>query len=116
LEELDSGIEVNQSPNLSYFLGNRYIRAVDSDQWTAAISYKLTSKYSVAAAESYDFALGQNVLTEVSLVREIPRFYVGITLAYNADTASSAAMVSIWPAGFPQAGITHQQVLQAVEP
>ncbi|MGC8625341.1 MAG: LPS assembly protein LptD [Phycisphaerae bacterium] len=116
LEELDSGVEVNQSPNLSYFLGNRYIRAVDSDQWTAAISYKLTSKYSIAAAESYDFALGQNVLSEVSLVREIPRFFVGITLAYNADTASSAAMVSIWPAGFPQAGITHQQALQAVEP
>ncbi|MDA8378146.1 MAG: LPS assembly protein LptD [Planctomycetia bacterium] len=116
LEELDSGVEVNQTPNLSYFLGNRYIRAVDSDQWTAAISYKLTSKYSIAAAESYDFALGQNVLSEVSLVREIPRFFVGITLAYNADTASSAAMVSIWPAGFPQAGITHQQALEAVEP
>jgi hypothetical protein len=116
LEQLDSGVEVNQSPNLSYFLGNRYIRAVDSDQWTAAISYKLTRKYTVAASESYDFALNHNVMTEFTLVREIPRFYVGITLAYNADTASTAAMVSLWPAGFPQAGITNQQALQTIAP
>jgi len=116
LEELDSGIEVNQSPNLSYFLGNRYIRAVNSDQWTAAISYKLTHKYTVAASESYDFALNHNVMTEFTLVREIPRFYVGITLAYNADTASTAAMLSLWPAGFPQAGVTNQQALQTIAP
>ena len=116
LEELDSGVEVNQSPNLSYFLGNRYIRAVDSDLWTAAISYKLTRKYTIAASESYDFALNHNVMTDFTLVREIPRFYVGITLAYNADTASTAAMVSLWPAGFPQAGITNQQALQTIAP
>ena len=116
LEQLDSGVEVNQSPNLSYFLGNRYIRAVDSDQWTAAISYKLTHKYTIAAAETYDFALNHNVMTEFTLVREIPRFYVGITLAYNADTATTAAMVSLWPAGFPQAGITNQQALQTIAP
>ncbi len=116
LEQLDSGVEVNQSPNLSYFLGNRYIRAVDSDQWTAAISYKLTRKYTIAASESYDFALNHNVATDFTLVREIPRFYVGITLAYNADTATTAAMVSLWPAGFPQAGITNQQALQTIAP
>jgi hypothetical protein len=116
LEQLDTGVEVDQSPNLSYFLGNRYIRAVDSDQWTAAISYKLTRKYTVAASESYDFALNHNVTTEFTIVREIPRFFVGITLVYNADTATSAAMVSLWPAGFPGAGITNHQALQTVAP
>jgi hypothetical protein len=52
LETADAGVMVDQSPSISYFLGNRYIRAVDSDQWTFSINYKLTRKYAFSATES----------------------------------------------------------------
>ncbi len=116
LEEFDSGVVVDQSPDISYFLGNSYIRALDTDQWTASIDYRLTEKYSFALTQSYDFAISHNILSQITVVRKLPRFYTGITLSYNADTRSEAVFFSIWPQGYPQYGITNTSALQGALP
>jgi hypothetical protein len=113
LEEVDTGMAVDQSPSLSYFLGNRYIEALTTDQWTFAVNYRLTRKYSISAAESYDFSLVHNIASEITVVRQLPRLYAGLTLSYNADTRSTAVFVSLWPAGYPQFGITSPTALAA---
>ncbi len=53
-----AGIAVDQSNTLSYFMGDRYIRALSTNEWTVAIDYQLTKKYEIIAAESYDFRPG----------------------------------------------------------
>ncbi len=115
LETADAGVMVDQSPSISYFLGNRYINAVNSDQWTFSINYKLTRKYAISATESYDFYLAHNIISAVTIVRKLSHFYTALSLSYNADTASEAVFVNIWPAGYPRYGITSPSALQAVQ-
>ena len=116
LEEFDTGVVIDQSPDISYFLGNSYIRALETDQWTVSMDYRLTEKYSFAVTQSYDFAIDHNILSQLTIVRKLPRFYSGITLSYNADTRSEAVFFSIWPAGYPQYGITNTSALQGALP
>ncbi|MGC8552711.1 MAG: LPS assembly protein LptD [Phycisphaerae bacterium] len=115
LEAFDTGVVVDQSPNLSYFLGNRYVQAIDSDQWTATVNYRLTEKYSFAVTQSYDFALNHNILSALTIVRRLPHFYSGLTMEYNADLRNTSVVISLWPAGFSRYGITSPAALEAVQ-
>ncbi len=40
LEQLANGIAIDHSPALTYFIGNRYIRALDTDEWTVGIELR----------------------------------------------------------------------------
>jgi LPS transport system D len=113
--QIDSGVAVDQSPSLSYFLGNRYIGPLDSDQWTGSVNYALSEQYALSMTQSYDFSLKHNILSELTIVRHLPRLYAAITLGYDADSGNTALFVSIWPAGYPSYGITSPGALAAVQ-
>ncbi len=116
LEKFDTGLAVDQSPNLSYFFGNQYLGPLSTDQWTVAVNYQLTRKYIVSVVQSYDFSLAHNVASSITLVRKLPRFYTAVTLGYNADTKDTAVFFSIFPAGYPQAGLVNSSTLEALQP
>ncbi len=111
LEQGDAGVLVDQSPSLSYFLGNRYIQGVYSDQWTLGIAYRLTRKYAVSATQSYDFYLGHNILSAVTISRRFPRLFVGLTVVYNADQKNTAVVVNVWPQGLAPPGGANNALL-----
>jgi hypothetical protein len=115
LEKFDTGLAVDQSPNLSYFFGNQYLGPLSTDQWTVAVNYQLTRKYIVSLVQSYDFSLAHNVASGITLVRKLPRFYTAVTLSYNADTKDTAVFFSIFPAGYPQAGLVNSSTLEAIQ-
>jgi len=115
LEEFDTGFSVDQSPSLSYFLGNQYLEALDSDLWTGTVNYELNEQYALSATQSYDFSLHHNILTEFTIVRHLPRLYAALSFGYDADSGDTAVFVSIWPAGFPGYGITSPGALSAVQ-
>ena len=103
-EQLAAGLAIDQTKSLSYFIGNRYIGALDTDEWTFAVDYQLTQKYQVIAAESYDFQSRGNILTSVTLVRKLPRFFTALTVNYDANNADTTFMFTAWPEGFPNSG------------
>ncbi len=115
LEELSGGVLVDQSPSLSYYLGNSYIHALNTDQWMTMVSYRLTRKYSFYVGESYDFSLGQNITSTLTIVRKLPQMYTGLTFSYDAYTHATAVFFSLWPAGYPSLGLTSPGALAAVE-
>ncbi len=115
LEKFDTGLAVDQSPNLSYFFGNQYLGPLSTDQWTVAVNYQLTRKYIVSLVQSYDFSLAHNVMSSITLVRKLPRFYTAVTLGYSADTKDTAVFFSIFPAGYPHAGIVNSSTLEALQ-
>jgi hypothetical protein len=104
LEQAASGFAVDQTSTLSYFFGNRYIRALGTDEWTIAADYQLSRKYEVIASEDYDFSLNKNILSSFSIVRKLPRFNTALTVVYDADNADTTVEFTAWPEGLPQQG------------
>jgi hypothetical protein len=105
LTTLSSGLAVDALPHLSYFVGNRYIGPLRTDEWTFAGSYELTRKYTLSAAESYDFYFAHNILTQFSLARKLPRFNVAVTATYDANQNDTSVVFSAYPEGFPELGL-----------
>ncbi len=104
LEQFATGIAVDQTDSLAYFIGNRYIDALNTDEWTVAVDYRLTKKYSIVASESYDFQLRDNILSSVTLIRRLPRFNTSLTVTYDANSADTSVVFSAWPEGFADMG------------
>jgi hypothetical protein len=103
VEQAAAGFAVDQSATLSYFLGNRYVNALHSDQWTIAMDYQLTQKYRLIASESFDTLAGQNILSSVTLIRSLPRLNAALTVTYDANQADTSVIFTMWPEGFPAA-------------
>ena len=97
LETFAEGIAIDQSPDLSYFFGNRYIRQLDTDEWTIGMNYALTRKYSFLAVESYDTGQKNNVLSSFTLLRKLPRFNMAATVTYDANQDDTTFIASMWP-------------------
>lgn len=113
LEQLAQGIAIDQSPYLSYFFGNRYIRDRGTDEWTIGASYKLTRKYTISVTESYDLALRENILTSVTLLRHMPRFNAAFTVNYDANMSDTSFVVTVWPEGMPELGIGNSAIMES---
>jgi len=101
VEQASAGVAVDQTNNLTYFIGNRYVHALNTDEWTFALDYQLTQKYELIAAESYDFKSGNNILTSFTLLRKMPRFNVAVTVTYDANNSDTSFVFTAWPEGFP---------------
>jgi hypothetical protein len=112
LEQASAGVAVDQSKTLSYFLGNRYIQRLNTDEWTLGIDYQLTSKYELLFTESYDIQKGTNILSSATLMRKLPRLTVAFTATYDANNADTTFMFTAWPEGFPQAGVGNMKGTQ----
>ena len=99
------GLTVLRNPRLKYYIGARYINAVDSAVGTLGVSYQINRKYRVSAFEQYDFDFdgGKNLSTRLTLIRKFPRLYVALTCGYDATYDDVTVMVSIWPEGIPEA-------------
>jgi hypothetical protein len=105
LEQAAAGVAVDQTDTLSYFFGNRYVRALGTDEWTIGADYRISRKYEIVASEDYDFALNKNILSSFTLMRKLPRFNTAITVVYDADNADTTVEFTAWPEGVPGFGI-----------
>ncbi|HVT82982.1 MAG TPA: LPS assembly protein LptD, partial [Phycisphaerae bacterium] len=101
VEQAAAGLAVDQSNTLSYFIGNRYVNALNTDQWTLAMDYQLTQKYRLIASESFDTQAGHNILTSMTLIRRMPRLNAALTVTYDANQADTSVVFTMWPEGLP---------------
>jgi len=101
-------------PNMSYYVGSRYLRRVfvnsvtenvherGSNAFTFAITYIFDPRYTVTFAQQYDFDYGKGIRSEVTLIRRYHRMFC--SFSYSADESLSDQMVtvSVWPQGVPE--------------
>lgn len=105
LATASAGIAVLRGERLSYFLGQRYIEPLNSNITTFAANYQLTTKYTVAFQQSFDFGIEHNVASQFSVIRHFDRFYVSVTVRYDEIGNTSGFMVNLIPEGFsPNSG------------
>ncbi len=100
----DIGLAVQRDPRLRYYIGTRYIDALNSAVGTFGTNYALTKKYEVSFFEQYDFKLngGINNVTSLSLIRKFPRLFTAVTFVVDKAEGSYGVVFSIWPEGVPE--------------
>jgi hypothetical protein len=98
------GLAVVRDPRLRYYLGWRRIEYVDSSVGTVGLSYKLSRKYTVQLLEQYDFDFdsNENLLSSVSIIRKLPRWYASFTFTYDQRDDDVIAYITFWPEGIPE--------------
>lgn len=98
------GLAVQRDPRLRYFLGTRYLDPADSWVGTFGLNYKLSEKYEFVGFQQYDFRLdgGENLATQLSIVRKLPRWYVGVTVSIDRATDDASVVITLWPEGIPE--------------
>ncbi len=110
IEQFNIGLSRLIWPNISYYIGTRYMRSIEvngekgSDALTFAATYKINPRYTLAFAEQYDFKRDGRTLTQVSLIRRYHRLCYGITYSVDETLDRRTIMFTIWPEGIGEMG------------
>jgi hypothetical protein len=110
-EQVDFGFSRVRSPDLSYYIGSRYLRDVNvlnehgSNAFVFAASYALDERYTVVFAQQYDFDYGASVNSDITLIRRYGRVLCSVTVSADSSLDSTGVMFSIWPEGVPELAI-----------
>jgi hypothetical protein len=108
VEQFDIGFSRTRLPDLSYYIGTRYLRNVQvldqhgSNAFVFAASYVLDSRYTLVFSQQYDFEYRANVQSELMLIRRYHRMYWSLSVSSDASLDHKAVMFNIWPEGVPE--------------
>jgi len=111
VEQFDIGFSRMRWPDLSYYIGSRYLRDVKvlkehgSNAFVFAASYILDPRYTVVFSQQYDFDYGANVESDITIIRRYNRVFWSLTFSANGALDSQGVMLSIWPEGVPEMAI-----------
>jgi hypothetical protein len=112
VQQFNIGFSHLRWPNLSYYVGTRYLRRFDngfgeesSNAFTFAATYVIDPRYTVVLSQQFDFELGENIRSDITLIRRYHRIYWGITYSADESLDNHAIVFSIWPEGVPEMGI-----------
>ncbi|WP_146663871.1 LPS-assembly protein LptD [Anaerohalosphaera lusitana] len=111
VEQFDLGFVRYVYPDLSYYIGNRYLKRVTvdvpaddifeegSNSLIAAVTYNLNDRYTAVISQEYNFDYGHNVRSELTLIRRYHRLYYGFTFEIDESRDEQSVMFSVWPQG-----------------
>ena len=112
VQQLNLGFSRLVWPNLSYYIGSRYLRRVEidvagdeergSNAFTFAATYVLDPRYTVVFSQQFDFDYGANVRSDVTVIRRYHRIYCSLTYSADESLDRQAVIFSIWPQGIPE--------------
>jgi len=111
VQQFNIGFSHLRWPNLSYYIGSRYLRRVEvlgekgSNAFTFAVTYAFDPRYTLVFAQQYDFDYGASVQSDVTLIRRYHRVYWGLTYSTDESLDRQAIVFSIWPQGIPEMAI-----------
>jgi hypothetical protein len=93
------GLIARRDSRLAYFIGVRYIEALNSAIGTIATSYEITRKYSVGLRQSYDFSDAGSVYSSATLQRRFDRYTMSFSVYNNSTDGQSGFGFGIYPEG-----------------
>jgi len=112
VQQFNVGFSHLRWPNLSYYIGSRYLRRLEngfgekgSNAFTFAVTYVLDPRYTVVFSQQVDFDYGATVRSDITLVRQYHRLYWGFTYSADESLDKQAIAFSIWPQGVPDLAI-----------
>ena len=122
LQQLNMGVSRYVFPDISYYLGSRYLRplVLDIDEngdgivdihergshsVIGAITWQLGSRYTATFAQEYNFDFGQSVRSELTIVRQYHRMFYAVSFSIDESLNRNSVMVSLWPQGVNELGV-----------
>ncbi|MBN2128474.1 MAG: LPS-assembly protein LptD, partial [Sedimentisphaerales bacterium] len=109
VDQLDVGFSRLCWPNLSYFIGSRYLRDIDngrgeqgSNAVTVAVTYVLDPRYTAVFSQQYDFDYEANIRSDITLIRKYHRVNFALTLSIDESLDEQRVVFSLWPEGVPE--------------
>lgn len=111
LQQLNLGFSRLLWPNLSYYIGSRYLKNVTvggehgSQIFTFASTYKLNPRYTLLFSHQYDFDYDARLQNEITLVRRYHRLRYALTYSADHSLDRKAVILSIWPEGVDELAI-----------
>jgi len=111
IEQFDIGFSRACWPDLSYYIGSRYLRRVEvfdekgSNAFVFAATYVLDPRYTLVFSQQYDFAYGANIESDITLIRRYHRLFWGLTYSADGSLDRQSVVFSIWPEGVPEMAI-----------
>ena len=101
LATMSAGVVVQRGDRMNWYVGNRYIQALDSNILSLLINYDLSTRYMLGFGQSYDYGSGQNVTSNISLLRHFDVFYMVFSLRYDDSTGDRGFYVGLRPNYMP---------------
>lgn len=111
IEQFDIGFSRTRWPDLTYYIGSRYLRNVQvldehgSNAFVFAASYNIDPRYTLVFSQQFDFDYGANVVSDITIIRRYHRVFWSLTFAADASLDRQAVVFSIWPEGVPELAI-----------
>ncbi len=108
LQQFNIGFVRHSWPNLTYYIGSRYLRRIaildekGSNAFTFAATYVIDPRYTVVFSQQFDFDYGANIRSDISLIRKYHRVYCSFTYSADESLDRKGIMFSIWPQGIPE--------------
>ncbi len=110
-QQIDVGIARLCWPNLSYYVGTRYLRRlasgeeVGSNAVTFAATYVIDPRYTGVFSQQYDFDYGAGIRSDITLIRKYHRMNLALTLSADESLDERRIVLSLWPQGVPELAI-----------
>jgi hypothetical protein len=108
VEQFDIGFSRTRWPDLSYYIGTRYLRNTQvlnehgSNAFVFSASYILDPRYTIVFEQQYDFEYRANVESTVAIIRRYNRVFWSLSFSADASLDREAIMFSVWPEGVPE--------------
>ncbi len=110
-QQIDVGVARLCWPNLSYYVGTRYLRRlvsgeeVGSNAVTFAATYVVDPRYTAVFSQQYDFDYGAGIRSDITLIRKYHRMNLALTLSADESLDERRIVLSLWPQGVPELAI-----------
>ena len=112
VQQLNVGFSHLRWPDLSYYIGSRYLKRIDnnygekgSNMFTFAATYVLDPRYTAIYSAQYDFDYGASLRSDISLIRRYHRMYWGLTYSADASLDRQSIVFSVWLQGVPELAV-----------
>jgi hypothetical protein len=108
VEQFNIGFSRTRWPDLSYYIGSRYLRDTQvlkehgTNAFVFAASYILDPRYTIAFSQQYDFDYGANVESSIAIIRHYNRMFWSLSFSADASLDRQAITLSIWSEGAPE--------------
>ena len=114
-QQIDVGFSRLCWPNLSYYVGSRYLRRIQSGKEegsnavTFAATYVIDPRYTGVFSQQYDFDYGAGIRSDITLIRKYHRMNLALTLSADESLDERRIVLSLWPQGVPELAIGQRQ-------
>ncbi|MFB0525674.1 MAG: LPS assembly protein LptD [Phycisphaerae bacterium] len=122
VQQLNIGFSQLHWPNLSYYIGSRYLRRVrnnlgekGSNAFTFAATYELDPRYTAVFSQQYDFDYGVNIRSDITLIRQYHRLFFAITYSVDESLDQHSVVFSLWPQGVPEMAMGPRRYMRTAD-